>query len=87
MRLASPSPRTPAGPRGSERVLDADGRVGVFLALVRGVGSGFGVCVRFCCVCVGGGRCAWLCRCPPNFVFYHRRLPAYFSHFSAFLCL
>ena len=48
-----------------------DGRVDVLGVL--GVGAGLGVCVRSCCVCVcGWGRCAWLCRCPPNFVFLHR---------------
>ena len=41
MRLASPSLWTPAGPRGSERVLDADGLVGVL-----GVGAWRRVRVR-----------------------------------------
>ena len=54
MRSASPPPSTPAGPRGSERVLDSDGRVGVLGVL--GVGAGLGVCVWSCCVCV----CVWV---------------------------
>ena len=51
MRLASPSLWTPAGPRGSERVLVA----WVFWALVRGVGSGFAVCVWSCASVSAGG--------------------------------
>ena len=54
MRSASPPPSTPAGPRGRERALDSDGRVGVLG--VWGVCAGLGVCVWSCCVCV----CGWV---------------------------
>ena len=54
MRLASPSPWTSAGPRGSERVLDADGLVGVL-----GVGAWRRVRVR-CVRSVLLRLCVWV---------------------------